>query len=58
MIPRPPRRLFEARAANLGNPPGVLFAEPVLAAGGPVWHGYVLPAYDELLKAGVFAWCM
>lgn len=58
MIPRPPRRLFEAGAAVLGIAAGVLFAEPVLAAGGAVWHGFVLPAYDELLKAGVFGWCM
>jgi hypothetical protein len=58
MIPRPPRRLFEAGAALLGIAAGVLFAEPVLAAGGDVWHGFVLPAYDELIKNGVFAWCM
>lgn len=41
----------------MGITVGALFAEPVLAAGGAVWHGYVLPAYDELLKNGVFAWC-
>ena len=57
MIPRPPRRLFEAGAALLGTAAGVLFAEPVLAAGGAVWHDFVLPAYDELIKNGVFAWC-
>jgi hypothetical protein len=55
---RPPRSLFEASAAVIGIAAGVLFAEPVLAAGGAVWNGFVLPAYDELLKAGVFAWCM
>mgnify|MGYP001287489127 CR=1 FL=1 len=58
MRTRPPRRLFEAGAALIGVAAGVLFAEPVLAAGGTVWHRYVLPAYDELVKAGVFAWCM
>lgn len=57
MITRPPRRLLEAGAALLGIAAGVLFAEPVLAAGGAVWHDLVLPAYDELLRNGVFAWC-
>lgn len=57
MKSRPPRRLFEAGAALLGIAAGALFAEPVVAAGGAVWHGYVLPAYDTLLKNGVFAWC-
>ena len=58
MKPRPPRRLLEAGAALIGVAAGVLFAEPVLAAGGTVWHRFVLPAYDELVKAGVFGWCM
>jgi hypothetical protein len=58
MKPRPTRRLFEAGAAVIGIAAGMLFAEPVLAAGGTVWHGFVLPAYDELIKAGVFAWCL
>ncbi|MFO0988014.1 MAG: hypothetical protein U1F37_11720 [Alphaproteobacteria bacterium] len=58
MSPRPPRRLFEAGAALIGLAAGVLLAEPVLAAGGTVWHKFVLPAYDELVKAGVFAWCL
>jgi hypothetical protein len=58
MTPRPPRRLLEAGAALLGIAAGVLFAEPALAAVGDVWNGFVLPAYDELLKNGVFAWCM
>lgn len=57
MKTRPYRRLFEAGAVLLGIAGGVLFAEPVLAAGGAVWHVYVLPAYDALLKNGVFAWC-
>lgn len=57
MTPRPPRRLFEAGAALLGIAAGVLFAKPVLAAGGDIWHGFILPAYDELIKNGVFAWC-
>ncbi len=53
-----PRRLFEAGAALIGIAAGALFAEPVLAAGGAVWRGYVLPAYDELIKNGLLAWCM
>jgi len=58
MTPRPPRRLFEAGAALIGIAAGVLFAEPVLAAGGAVWHGFILPAYDEMIKNGLLAWCM
>ena len=52
------RRLLEAGAALAGIAAGALFAEPVTAAGGALWHGYVLPAYDELIKNGVLAWCM
>ena len=58
MTPRPSRRLFEACAALIGIAAGVLFAEPVLAAGGAVWHGFILPAYDEMIKNGLLAWCM
>lgn len=54
----PLRRLYEAAAALAGVAAGVLFAEPVLAAAGAVWRGYVLPAYDELIKNGLLAWCM
>lgn len=54
----PLRRLSEAAAALTGIAAGVLFAEPVLAAAGAVWRGYVLPAYDELIKNGLLAWCM
>jgi hypothetical protein len=57
MVIRPPRRLFEAGAALIGIAAGVLFAEPVLAASGSVWRGYVLPAYDALIQNGVLAWC-
>jgi hypothetical protein len=55
---RPPRRLFEASAALIGIAAGVLFAEPVLAAAASAWHGFFLPAYDELIKNGLLAWCM
>jgi hypothetical protein len=58
MMNRPPRRLFESGAALFGIAAGLLFADPVLAAGGAVWHGFVLPAYDELVKNGLLAWCM
>jgi hypothetical protein len=54
----PARRLFEFGAAAAGVAAGVAFAEPVLAAAGSVWHGYVLPAYDELIKNGLLSWCM
>jgi hypothetical protein len=55
---RTPRRLFEAGAVIAGIAAGVLFAEPVLAAAGKAWHGFFLPAYDELIKNGLLAWCM
>lgn len=58
MTPRPPGRLFEIGAALIGLAAGVVFAEPVLAAGGAVWHGFVLPAYDEMIKNGLLAWCL
>jgi hypothetical protein len=60
MKPQPnrSRRLFEAGAVVAGIAGGVLFAEPVLAAAGGVWHGFLLPAYDELIKNGLLAWCM
>lgn len=54
----PLRRLLEAGAAAAGVAAGLAFAEPVLAAAGGVWHGYVLPAYDTLIKNGLLAWCM
>ena len=57
-LSRPTRRLFEAGAALAGVTAGVLFAEPVLAAAGAAWRGYFLPAYDELIKNGLLAWCM
>ena len=57
-LSRPARRVFEASAALAGAAAGVLFAEPVLAAAGAVWRGYFLPAYDELIKNGLLAWCM
>jgi len=57
-LSRPLRRLFEAGAGLLGVAAGVLLAEPVLAAAGVVWRGYFLPAYDELIKNGLLAWCM
>jgi hypothetical protein len=55
---RAKRRLFEAGAAIAGVAAGVAFAEPVLAAAAGVWHGYILPAYDELIKNGLLAWCL
>ncbi|MGH7006162.1 MAG: hypothetical protein ACREIP_19635 [Alphaproteobacteria bacterium] len=54
----PPRRLFEAGAAAAGVAAGVLFADPVLAAAGKVWHGFMLPAYETIIQNGLFAWCM
>ena len=51
------RLLFEGGAALLGVAAGVAFAEPVLAAAAATWHGYVLPAYEELIKNGMLAWC-
>jgi hypothetical protein len=54
----PLRRLYEAGAALLGVAAGVAFAEPVLAAAAGAWHGYILPAYDTLIKNGLLAWCM
>jgi hypothetical protein len=61
LVPRAPvalRRLFEAGAALVGVAAGVAFADPVLAAAAGLWHGFVLPAYDELIKNGLLAWCM
>ncbi len=55
---RSPRRVFEAAAALTGVVAGIFFAEPVLAAAGTLWRGYFLPAYDELIKNGLLAWCM
>jgi hypothetical protein len=52
------RRLFEAGAVIVGAGAGVAFAKPVLAGVASVWHGYVLPAYDELIKNGLLAWCL
>lgn len=54
---RTARLLFEAGAAVLGVAAGVAFAEPVLAAAAATWHGYILPAYEELIKNGMLAWC-
>jgi len=51
------RRVFEAGAALAGIAAGVLFAEPVLAGVRVAWYGFFLPAYDELIKNGVLAWC-
>ncbi len=56
--PNRSRRLFEAGAVVAGIAAGVLFAEPVLAAAGGVWHSFFFPAYDELIKNGLLAWCM
>ncbi|HEY7611167.1 MAG TPA: hypothetical protein VIF14_18210 [Alphaproteobacteria bacterium] len=52
------RRLLEAGAAFAGVAAGVVLAEPVLAAAVAAWHGFFLPAYDELIKNGLLAWCM
>jgi hypothetical protein len=54
---KPARRLFEAGAAVLGIGAGVAFADPVLAAAGGVWHGFVLPAYQAMIDNGLMAWC-
>jgi len=54
---KPRRRLFEAGAAVLGVGVGVAFADPVLAAAGGVWHGYVLPAFQAMIDNGLMAWC-
>jgi hypothetical protein len=54
---KPGRRLFEAGAAVIGVGAGVAFAEPVLAAAGSVWNGFVLPAYQAMIDNGLMAWC-
>ncbi|MGH6801866.1 MAG: hypothetical protein ACREC3_00665 [Methyloceanibacter sp.] len=54
---RPARLMLEAGAAFLGVAAGIAFAEPVLAAAAAAWDGYVLPAYEELIKNGMLAWC-
>jgi hypothetical protein len=56
--PTRPRRLFDLGAAAIGAAAAVVFAEPVLAAAGDAWHAFLLPAYDELLKNGLLAWCL
>lgn len=54
---KPARRLFEAGAVVIGVGAGVAFAEPVLAAAGSVWNGFVLPAYQTMIDSGLMAWC-
>lgn len=54
---KPARRLFEAGAVVLGVGAGVAFAEPVIAAAGSAWNGFVLPAYQTLIESGMMAWC-
>jgi len=54
---KPGRRLFEAGAVVIGVGAGVAFAEPVLAAAGGVWNGFVLPAYQTMIENGFMAWC-
>jgi hypothetical protein len=56
--PAPLRCLLETGAVLAGAGMGVAFAEPVLGAAGALWRGYVLPAYDEVIRNGMFAWCM
>lgn len=57
-FPAGTRRVLEAGAALVGVAAGAILAEPVLAAAVAAWHGFILPAYDELIKNGLLAWCM
>jgi hypothetical protein len=57
-FPAGARRLLEAGAALVGVAAGVILSGPVLAATVAAWHGFMLPAYDELIKNGLLAWCM
>ncbi|MCW5774619.1 MAG: hypothetical protein KIT16_23445 [Rhodospirillaceae bacterium] len=56
--PQLARRLAEIAAAGAGVAAGVAFAEPVLAALGRAWHGFILPAYQAVIENGIFSFCM
>lgn len=52
------RRVLEIGACAAGLAAGIAFADPVLAAAGRTWHGFILPAYEAAIENGVFAFCM
>ncbi len=45
-------------SAVLGAAAGVLLADATLGALATLWAQYLYPAYDELIRNGLLAWCM
>lgn len=56
---RRPTWLFVfAASAITGAAAGVLLAAPTISALEVVWTRFLFPAYDELIRNGLLAWCM
>ncbi len=52
------RPSFRVALAGGRTPAGMYHELVRQRPGGAVWHGFILPAYDEMIKNGLLAWCM
>ncbi len=55
---RPWRPAAFAASVAAGASAGVVLADTTLGALATVWTRFLYPAYDEMIRNGLLAWCM